>query len=225
MSVSDCLPKLIPIEQMTKACIQCTQVPEISFDLLFLEQITNNCFVLEFQKQVPETYVGLKENSFLVKKSSCTCRTKGFIMGLQNYLPSCCKFALKFNISFLVTKITAIVHATPTKASSVWNHEHDRLSNFMPRPLSWTVQCQEIPSSLPEPFSPPPSHHAISIPKYNKSLMGPVRGEQVPSRSRHKAIMLGRVGIWQECVYCLYNILPQQWHRRGTIIFAEANHR
>ena len=33
---------------------------------------------------------------------------------------------------------TAIVHATPTKAQptpSAWNHEHDRLSDFLP--IAW----------------------------------------------------------------------------------------
>ena len=38
-------------------------------------------------------------------------------------------------LSFLVPKITAIVHATPTNARpthSVWNHEHDRVSDFVP---------------------------------------------------------------------------------------------
>ena len=33
-----------------KPCIHCTQVPETSFDLLFLEQTTAIDFVLEFQK-------------------------------------------------------------------------------------------------------------------------------------------------------------------------------
>ena len=38
-------------------------------------------------------------------------------------------------LSFLVPKITAIVHATPTNARptpSAWNHEHDRVSDFVP---------------------------------------------------------------------------------------------
>ena len=38
-------------------------------------------------------------------------------------------------LSFLVPKITAIVHAMPTNARpthSVWNHEHDRVSDFVP---------------------------------------------------------------------------------------------
>ena len=82
---------------------------------------------------------------------------------------------------YLVPKITAIVHATPTKAQptpSTWNHEHDRVSDFVPiasllewqwrrivmrngqfyhpsrNGASWTTQCQEIPYSLPEPFYP-----------------------------------------------------------------------
>ena len=82
-------------------------------------------------------------------------------------------------LSFLVPKITAIVHATPTNAQlthSVWNHEHDRVSDFIPIAslLEWqwhrivmrnsqfyhssrngasrTAQCQEIPHSFPEPF-------------------------------------------------------------------------
>ena len=80
--------------------------------------------------------------------------------------------------SFLVPKITAIVHATPTKAQptpSAWNHEHDRVLDFFPIAslLEWqwrrivmrngqfcqpsrngasrTAQC---PHSLPEPFYP-----------------------------------------------------------------------
>ena len=79
-------------------------------------------------------------------------------------------------LSFLVPKITAIVHATPTNARptpSAWNHEHDRLSDFVPTVslLKWqwrngqfyhpsrngasrTTQCQEIPHLLPEPFYP-----------------------------------------------------------------------
>ena len=82
-------------------------------------------------------------------------------------------------LSFLVPKITAIVHATPTNARptpSAWNHEHDRVSDFVPIAslLEWqwcrivmrngqfyhssrngasqTAQCQEIPHSFPEPF-------------------------------------------------------------------------
>ena len=83
-------------------------------------------------------------------------------------------------LSFLVPKITAIVHATPTNARptphSVWNHEHDRVSDFVPIAslLEWqwrrivmrngqfyhssrngasrTAQCREIPHSFPEPF-------------------------------------------------------------------------
>ena len=82
-------------------------------------------------------------------------------------------------LSFLVPKITAIVHATPTNARpthSVWNHEHDTVSDFVPIAslLEWqwrrivmrngqfyhssrngasrTAQCREIPHSFPEPF-------------------------------------------------------------------------
>ena len=82
-------------------------------------------------------------------------------------------------LSFLVPKITAIVHAMPTKARptpSAWNHEHDRVSDFIPIAslLEWqwhrivirngqfcqpsrngasqTAQCREIPHLLPEPF-------------------------------------------------------------------------
>ena len=82
-------------------------------------------------------------------------------------------------LSFLVPKITAIVHATPTNARpthSVWNHEQDRVSDFVPIAslLEWlwrrivmrnsqfyhssrngairTAQCREIPHSFPEPF-------------------------------------------------------------------------
>ena len=82
-------------------------------------------------------------------------------------------------LSFLVPKITAIVHATPTNARptpSAWNHEHDRVSDFVPIAslLEWqwcrivmrngqfyhssrngasqTAQCREIPHSFPEPF-------------------------------------------------------------------------
>ena len=84
-------------------------------------------------------------------------------------------------LSFLVPKITAIVHAMPTNARptpSAWNHEHDRVSDFVPIAslLEWqwrrivmrnsqfyhssrngasrTVQCREIPHSFPEPFYP-----------------------------------------------------------------------
>ena len=38
-------------------------------------------------------------------------------------------------LSFLVPKITAIVHATPTNARptpSAWNHEHNGVSDFVP---------------------------------------------------------------------------------------------
>ena len=38
-------------------------------------------------------------------------------------------------LSFLVPKITAIVHATPTNArptSSAWNHEHNWVLDFVP---------------------------------------------------------------------------------------------
>ena len=82
-------------------------------------------------------------------------------------------------LSFLVPKITAIVHATPTNARptpSAWNHEYDRVLDFVPIAslLEWqwrrivmrngqfyhssrngasqTAQCQEIPHSFPEPF-------------------------------------------------------------------------
>ena len=84
-------------------------------------------------------------------------------------------------LSFLVPKITAIVHAMPTNARptpSAWNHEHDRVSDFVPIAslLEWqwcrivmrnsqfyhssrngasrTAQCREIPHSFPEPFYP-----------------------------------------------------------------------
>ena len=80
-------------------------------------------------------------------------------------------------LSFLVPKITAIVHATPTNARptpSAWNHEHNRVSDFVPIAslLEWqwrqivmrngqfyhssrngasrTAQCREIPHSFPE---------------------------------------------------------------------------
>ena len=82
-------------------------------------------------------------------------------------------------LSFLVPKITAIVHATPTNARptpSAWNHEHNRVSDFIPIAslLEWqwhrivmrngqfyhssrnrasrTAQCREILHSFPEPF-------------------------------------------------------------------------
>ena len=84
-------------------------------------------------------------------------------------------------LSFLVPKITAIVHAMPTNprpTPSAWNHEHNRLSDFVPiasllewqwprivmrngqfyhpsrNGASWTAQCREIPHLLPEPFYP-----------------------------------------------------------------------
>ena len=84
-------------------------------------------------------------------------------------------------LSFLVPKITAIVHAMPTNAQptpSAWNHEHDRVSDFVPIAslLEWqwrrivirnsqfyhssrngasrSAQCREIPHSFPEPFYP-----------------------------------------------------------------------
>ena len=82
-------------------------------------------------------------------------------------------------LSFLVPKLTAIVHATPTNARPTpsacnWNHEHDRVSDFVPIAslLEWqwrrivmrngqvyhssrngasrTAQCREIPYSFPE---------------------------------------------------------------------------
>ena len=84
-------------------------------------------------------------------------------------------------LSFLVPKITAIVHAMPTKAQptpSAWNHEHDRVSDFVPIAslLEWqwhrivmrngqfyqasrnkasrTTQCREISHLLSGPFYP-----------------------------------------------------------------------
>ena len=78
-------------------------------------------------------------------------------------------------LSFLVPKITAIVHATPTNAQSTpsaWNHEHDRVLDFVPIAslLEWqwcrivmrngqfyhssrnrasrTVQCREVPRAI-----------------------------------------------------------------------------
>ena len=108
---------------------------------------------------------------------------------------------------YLVPKITAIVHAMPTNARptpSAWNHEHDRVSDFVPiasllewqwhrivmrnsqfyhssrNGASWTAQCQEIPHSFPEPFYPvlqvPPTISARNWSKYNKSLKDPMRG-------------------------------------------------
>ena len=74
---------------------------------------------------------------------------------------------------------------------------------------SWSTQCQEIPHSLPEPFyqvmhacgwTLPPTPHPslIFFPQITStSLMDPVRGQALP-KCRHKAIVLGRVGIWQE---------------------------
>ena len=77
--------------------------------------------------------------------------------------------------------VTAIVHATPTNTQptpSAWNHEHDRVSDFVPIAflLEWqwrrivtrnsqfyhssrnrasrTAQCREIPHSVSEPFYP-----------------------------------------------------------------------
>ena len=85
-------------------------------------------------------------------------------------------FKMAIYLSFLVP---AIVHATPTNARpthSVWNHEQDRVSDFVPIAslLEWqwrrivmrngqfyhssrngasrTAQCREIPHSFPEPF-------------------------------------------------------------------------
>ena len=138
-------------------------------------------------------------------------------------------------LSFLVPKITAIVHAMPTKAQptpSAWNHEHDRLSDFVPiasllewqwrriimrnsqfyhpsrNRASWTAQCQEIPHSLPEPFykckwvSPPPTPPPLplfppELVQVQQILKDPVRGAD-STQTKHEAIMLGRVGIWQE---------------------------
>ena len=137
--------------------------------------------------------------------------------------------------SFLVPKITAIVYAMPTKARptpSAWNHEHDRVLDFIPiasllewqwrrivmrngqfcqpsrNRASWTAQCREIPHSFPGPFYPvlqaqvgeptPPSISTRNLSKCNKSLKDPVRGGQAPPKCRYKAIVIGRVGIWQE---------------------------
>ena len=79
-------------------------------------------------------------------------------------------------LSFLVPKITAIVHATPTNTRPTPSAEHERVSDFVPIAslLEWqwrrivmrngrfyhssrngasrTAQCQEIPHSFPEPF-------------------------------------------------------------------------
>ena len=111
-------------------------------------------------------------------------------------------------LSFLVPKITAIVHATPTNARptpSAWNHEHDRVSDFVPiaslleclivmrngqfyhssrNGASRTAQCREIPHSFPEQVlqvwvSLPTAFSARNFFfffKYNKSLKDPVRG-------------------------------------------------
>ena len=48
--------KSIQFSVSLKTCIYCTQVPETSFDLLLLEQITQLLYILELQKQIPETY-------------------------------------------------------------------------------------------------------------------------------------------------------------------------
>ena len=80
---------------------------------------------------------------------------------------------MALNGNLPLPKSTAIVHATPTNARpthSVWNHEHDRVSDFVPIAslLEWqwhrivmrngqfyhssrnrasrTAQCREIPS-------------------------------------------------------------------------------
>ena len=138
-------------------------------------------------------------------------------------------------LSFLVTKITATVHATPTNARptpSAWNHEHDRVSDFVPIAslLEWqwrrivmrngqfyhssrngasrTAQCREIPHSFPEQvlqarvglptaFSAKNFFFFFFFFKYNKSLKDPVGG-QAPPKCRYEAIVIGRVGIWQE---------------------------
>ena len=65
-------------------------------------------------------------------------------MGVQKYLPQLLKngFKMAIYLSFLVPKITAIVHATPTNARptpTAWNHEHDRVSDFTPHSLSFGV--------------------------------------------------------------------------------------
>ena len=51
-------------------------------------------------------------------------------------------------LSFLVPKITAIVHAMPTNARptpSAWNHEHDRVSDFVP--ITSLLEWQMVPNS------------------------------------------------------------------------------
>ena len=125
-------------------------------------------------------------------------------------------------LSFLVPKITAIVHAMPTNprpTPSAWNHEHNRLSDFVPiasllewqwprivmrngqfyhpsrNGASWTAQCREIPHLLPEPFYPvlqawvgkptPPSISTRNLSNCNKSLKDPVRGGQALPKCRY----------------------------------------
>ena len=53
--------------------------------------------------------------------------------------------------------------------SQAWNHEHDRVSDFVPIASLLEWQWREI-----------------------------VRGGQAPPKCRHEAIVIGRVGIWQE---------------------------
>ena len=105
-------------------------------------------------------------------------------------------------LSFLVPKITAIVHAMPTNARptpSAWNHEHNRVSDFVPIAslLEWqwhrivmrncqfyhssrngasqTAQCREIPHSFPEPFYPvrvgePTTHPPLPTCRFHQKL-------------------------------------------------------
>ena len=143
-------------------------------------------------------------------------------------------------LSFLVPKITAIMHATPTNARpthSVWNHEHDRVSDFVPIAslLEWqwhrivmrngqfyhssrngasrTAQCREIPHSFPEPFyqvlqarvGDPTTHPPLPTRRFRQKLdqvqqilERPSEGGQAPPKCRYGAIVIGRVGIWQE---------------------------
>ena len=128
-------------------------------------------------------------------------------------------------LSFLVPKITAIVHAMSTKAQptpSVWNHEHDRVLDFIPTASLLESRIvmrngQFYQTELVGPpnaekshthsqshfiqhckhgwVSPPPTTPTRNLSKCNESLKDPVRGGQAPPKCRYEAIVIGRVGI------------------------------
>ena len=77
---------------LIKACIQCTQVPETSLDFW---NKSPNYFVLEFQKQVPETftvYVSLNNLCEINNKEKTFKKVSNvgmLVIGMQSTETSC----------------------------------------------------------------------------------------------------------------------------------------